>query len=242
MLRFYLRFLWNARKLVTDSTSRVHKLIAFTTTALATVGPLVARWVSPRLAQRGEKDLAAWLAGVPAWWSVIPITLLVVYGLLKANYELHAKAEAERDALVAKEALGPKLGIVFDPECDGCYTGGLVSLGVWNDGPRAEDVHIYLSAVNPGPRTGKLELEWAGEGKLGRPINTTPPSGHHHAILLVGNRGGYFFATNTVSGALGQLTGEYTVEVSVEAGNSKPVTARVKIDSEVEPPVRGVSV
>jgi hypothetical protein len=243
MLRFYLRFLWNVRKLVTESTSQVRRIVAGVTTILATAGPLLSPWVAPWLARHGEGDLAAWLAWVPSWWSAVPITLLVLYGLLKANYELHSKTQAERDALATKAASGPKLGVVFDPKCEGCFnTGGLVSLGVWNSGPRAEDVHVYLFAVEPGPTTGKLELAWVGEGKVGRPINTTSQRGHHHAALLVGNREGYWFNTNTESGALGMLTGTYSAEVTVEAGNSDPVTARVEIDSNSEPPVLGVSV
>ena len=242
MLRFYIRFLWNVPKLVTESTSRVHRTVAAATAILTTVGPLIAPWVAPWLAVHGKRDLAAWLAWVPQWGSAVPITLLVLYGLLKANFELHSQTQAERDALATKAASGPKLGVVFDPRCEGCFNEGGLSLGVWNSGPRAEDVHVYLSAVEPGPRAGKLELAWTGEGQVGRPINTTSQRGHHHAILLMGNREGYWFATNTASGALGRLTGRYDVEVSVEAGNSDPVTARVEIDSNRAPPVLGVSV
>lgn len=249
MLRFYLRFIWNARKLVSESTSRVRRLVAFWTAAFATVGPLIAPRVAPWLAGYGEGNLAAWLAWVPPWWSAVPITLLVVYGLLKANFELHSKTQAGLDTLAAtlaaKEASGPKLGVVFDPKCEGCFSArsGVVCLGVWNGGLRAEDVHIYLSDVEPGPTaTGKLELAWLGEDRVGRPINTTSQRGHHHAILLVGDRDGYYFGANTPSGALGRLTGTYRVEVTVEAGNSDPVTTRVMIDSDNEPPVLGVSV
>jgi hypothetical protein len=247
MLRFYLRFLWNVWKLVTESTSRVNRIVAGVTAILATVGPLIAPWVAPWLAGHGKPDLAAWLAWVPSWWSVVPITLLVLYGLLKANYELHAKTEAERDALAttlaAKEASGPKLGVVFDPKCESCFSQrtGVVCVGVWNSGRRAEDVHIYLSAVEPGPTTGKLELYWSGEDRVGRPINTTSQRGHYHAVLLSGNRDGYYFAANTASGVLGELSGRSIAEVTVEAGNSEPVTARAEIDSDREPPVLSVS-
>ena len=71
MLRFYLRFLWNARKLVSESTSRVRRLVAFWTATIATVGPLIAPLVAPWLAEYGEGNLAAWLAWVPRWWSAV---------------------------------------------------------------------------------------------------------------------------------------------------------------------------
>ena len=104
MLRFYLRFLWTARKIVGESTSRARSLVALGTTAIATASPLIAPRIAPWLAKQGVGDLAAWFAWVPWWWSAIPVGLFVLYGLLRANYELHLKTEAERDARTQEQS------------------------------------------------------------------------------------------------------------------------------------------
>src|SRR5438552_2616380 len=46
----------------------------------------------------GTYLLTTW-NGISAWWSVIPIALLVLYRLLRANYEQFAKVESEAQQL-----------------------------------------------------------------------------------------------------------------------------------------------
>jgi hypothetical protein len=56
----------------------------------------------------GEYLVTAW-NGISPWWSTIPVALLVLYRLLRANYEQFAKMKKERDDTVAK--LEAKTGI-----------------------------------------------------------------------------------------------------------------------------------
>ena len=51
----------------------------------------------------GTYLLTTW-NGISAWWSVIPIALLVLYRLLRANYEQFAKVESEAQQLQVIEA------------------------------------------------------------------------------------------------------------------------------------------
>jgi hypothetical protein len=44
----------------------------------------------------GEHAMTAW-NGISAWWSAIPVGVIVLYRLLRANYEQFAKVKQERD-------------------------------------------------------------------------------------------------------------------------------------------------
>lgn len=57
--------------------------------------------------QYGEKLVTAW-NGISPWWSIIPIALLVVYRLLRANYETFVKIQRERDDAEAKFSMLPE--------------------------------------------------------------------------------------------------------------------------------------
>jgi hypothetical protein len=55
----------------------------------------------------GEHIVNAW-NGISPWWSIIPIGLLVIYRLLRANYELVAQTQRERDDAISKFSTMPE--------------------------------------------------------------------------------------------------------------------------------------
>ena len=182
------------------------------------------------------------------WWQwVIGWLVLFVAAVLEGSYRsIRVRDDAihRRDRAIAhRTASEPNLEVAFNPRCEGCYdeSGTQVCLGVWNRGQTAEDVHVYLASVTPGPTIGKLELFWYGEGPVGRRINTSIQSGHHHFHLLFGSvRGPYTWAVDTSSGVLRDAC---AAEILVEGKNIQPVMARVDIDPSrpVGPPILGVT-
>jgi len=89
MRRFYLSVLRSAVKEFWTATDEVLTAAAI----LAFFAILVSR-------QYGEKIVRAW-NGISPWWSAIPIALLVIYRLLRANYEKFHEVEKERNELKA---------------------------------------------------------------------------------------------------------------------------------------------
>jgi hypothetical protein len=184
------------------------------------------------------------------WWQwVIGWLVLFVAVVLEGSYRaIRDRDEAinRRDrALAHRTASEPNLEVVFNRKCEGCYdeSGTQVCLGVWNKGQAAEDVHVYLASVTPGPTIGKLELFWYGEGAVGRRINTSIQSGHHHFHLMFGPVSGpYTWAVNTSTGALNDAR-PCAAEILVEGRNIRPVMARVEIDPSrtVGPPILSVT-
>jgi hypothetical protein len=191
------------------------------------------------------------LPTLPWWGWLIGWLLLFIAIILEGAYRTTRERDrtiSERDRMVAAlTASGPRLEVVFDPKCEGCYdeSGTQVCLGVWNSGETADDVHVYLASVEPGPRVGKLELSWFGEGPHGRRINPTVPGGHNHFHFLVGGSSGpYEFAAQSPGGALLPLEGShgYVAEVLVEGRNVRPpIVAKVEIAGRGDPPVRSVA-
>jgi hypothetical protein len=83
-----------------------------------------------------EKLVTAW-NGISPWWSVIPIALLVVYRLLRANYEKYAGVKRELDTLrppftVAEE--DPK--VYFEPLNSEFTRNGYIPFKFSNKGQR----------------------------------------------------------------------------------------------------------
>jgi hypothetical protein len=181
-------------------------------------------------------------------WAIGWLVLFLVVVLEGAYRSIRDRDHAiyRRDRAIAhRTASEPNLEVAFNPKCGGCYdhSGTQVCLGVWNKGQAAEDVHVYLTSITPGPTIGKLELFWYGEGPVGRRINTSIRSGHHHVHLLFGSvRGPYTWAVNTSSGSLTEAR-PCVAEILVEGRNLRPVMARVEIDpsKKVGPPIVGVS-
>jgi hypothetical protein len=179
-------------------------------------------------------------------WAIGWLALFIVLVLEGAYRSIRERDEAigRRDrALAHRTAAEPNLAIVFDPHCDGCYdeSGVQVSLGVWNKGQTAEDVHVYLASVTPGPNLGKLELSWYGEGPVGRSINTSNRSGHHHFHLMFGTvREPYTLAVQSAVGAINDAR-PFVAEILAEGRNIRPLLTRVEIDPTQEPPVRRVA-
>ncbi len=101
MLRYYWRLLRALPTLLRTSTSRVNGTVFLGGALLTAVLPtLTARW---SITQGPTADrVKAFAASFPLWWPLVPISLLVLLGLLKANYELHAKVERQRNRLRAK--------------------------------------------------------------------------------------------------------------------------------------------
>ena len=60
----------------------------------------------------GSRVAVVW-GGFSSWFAVVPVGLLVLYELLKANYAAFQKAEENNAVLEAR--LQPRLQIVFDP-------------------------------------------------------------------------------------------------------------------------------
>ncbi len=184
------------------------------------------------------------------WWQwVIGWLVLFVAVVLEGSYRSirdRDTAIARRDRAIAhRTASEPNLEVVFNPKCEGCYDESRtqVCLGVWNKGQAAEDVHVYLASVTPGPTLGKLELFWYGEGPVGRRINTSIRSGHHHFHLMFGAvNGPYSWAVNSPTGALNDSS-RCAAEIMVEGRNIRPVRARVEIDPSRKdgPPILGVT-
>jgi hypothetical protein len=95
VLRYYWRVLRTLPGLLLTSTSRVNGIV-FLLALLAAVAPtLTARWST-------AKQVRAYAASFPLWWPLVPIGLLALFGLLKANYEFYAKVERQRNRLRAK--------------------------------------------------------------------------------------------------------------------------------------------
>jgi hypothetical protein len=98
MLRFYFRLARQVPSLIRASTSRVQSITSGLLVILTSAPP----WLAPWFARYGLDDLAAYTAKVPRWWSAIPVSLFVMYSLLKANCALHAATEGERDSLASR--------------------------------------------------------------------------------------------------------------------------------------------
>jgi len=87
--------------LLLTSTSRVNGVLFLVATLLTAVAPtLTARWPTTHgsIADR----VKAVAASVPLWWPLVPIGLLALLGVLKANYEFYAKVERQRNRLRGK--------------------------------------------------------------------------------------------------------------------------------------------
>lgn len=179
-----------------------------------------------------------WLIG----WLVL-FAMVVLEGAYRSIRD-RDEAISRRDRAIAhRTASEPSLAVVFDPKCEGCYdeSGTRVCLGVWNKGQTAEDVHVYLASITPGPTLGKLELSWYGEGPIGRPIKTSLRSGHYHFHLMFGEVGEPY--TLAVDSPIGGRTDPqpFVAEILLEGRNIRPVLSSAKIDPSKKPPVRGVS-
>jgi hypothetical protein len=94
MLRFYTGLAWKVPKLIKDSTTAVQYVTVGLVTLLTSAGPGLVRY--------GQGDLAAYAGKVPAWWPAVPVSPLVILGLLKAKYALHQEVEDERDMLAKR--------------------------------------------------------------------------------------------------------------------------------------------
>jgi len=187
------------------------------------------------------------------------VAVLVVWGLMKANYEKFEGAEqAHNEKIQALEralakdeekiagleaALAPRLEVTFDRGCEECSaeSGRQFCLGVWNKGLTVDDVHVYLQSLEPGPRYGKLEFSWLGEGRQGRTINgNASASDHHHFVFLISGQTGPFSIAVGGEPVLDEPN-VYTVRISVEGKCIKPSVAEVVLDSGAEPPILALS-
>jgi hypothetical protein len=171
-------------------------------------------------------------------WVIVWLVLFLVI-VLEGAYRAIGRRDHELKDLKAE--LEPTLEVVFDPDCEVCWdeSGTQVRMGIWNRGRTAEDVHVYLSSVTPGPNLGKLELAWSGEGRVGRQINSSIRSGHHHFdFMWSAVKGPFELAVQGYTGLLGPRS--YVTRVLVEASNMRPLVAEVAINPKVEPPIQSV--
>ncbi len=90
MWKFYKAVILSAFKEVWTATEKV-----LTVTAVLSFLAILAN------RKFGEKLVTTW-NGISPWWSVIPISLLVSWRLLKANYMQFVSVKAERDTTVTK--------------------------------------------------------------------------------------------------------------------------------------------
>jgi hypothetical protein len=82
--------------LLLTATSRVNGIVFLVAILLTAVAPtLTARWST-------ANRVKAYAASFPLWWPLVPIGLLALIGLLKANYDFYAKVERQRNRLRAK--------------------------------------------------------------------------------------------------------------------------------------------
>ncbi|HEV8131275.1 MAG TPA: hypothetical protein VGQ81_08475 [Acidobacteriota bacterium] len=98
----------------------------------------------------GEHVMTAW-NGISAWWSAIPIALIVLYRLLRANYEQFAAMKQERDDARADLATSTKglpvnrPKIAIDSYKENPTDGYGVTVG--NDGYAAYEVAILKTQI-----------------------------------------------------------------------------------------------
>src|SRR5215470_2496384 len=204
-------------------------------------------WLQPEAQERWR--LPSVLPALPWWgWALGWLGLCVVVileGAYRSIRDRDATIASREQTTTSQRAAEPQLDVVFDPTCAGCFrSGALACLGVWNNGPAAEDVHVYLVSVTPGRSVGKRELAWYGEGARGRRLHQTAGSdGHHHVWLLVAGPGEpYSLASGTHD--LNPPKSPYTVEILVEGRNVPPTVAKFVIDPRMEhhgPPIRRVT-
>ena len=97
MLRFYLRILWPPRSLLRNFWEAAKEFHGFGG-VLVFLSTLVL-FLSPELARTIES-----LEGLPRWWGLVPMAVLVVHGLAKTNYEKFALIEAaKQEAEIARQ-------------------------------------------------------------------------------------------------------------------------------------------
>jgi len=96
VLKYYGLLLRALPMLLLTSTSRVNGVLFLVATLLTAIAPtLTARWSTANWVK-------GYAASFPLWWPLVPIGLLVLLGLLKANYDFYAKVEGQRNRLRAK--------------------------------------------------------------------------------------------------------------------------------------------
>ena len=117
--------------------------------------------------------------------------------------------------------------------CADCWSATSVRLEVWNRGwvTAIDDVHVFVDSLTPG-MTGRRELSWVGDGRIG--IRLRGRTGHAHLELLS------FDANRNCFLLIGPphrlQPGEYTARLTIESeAGSSPV--RVLIDPAANPPV-----
>jgi hypothetical protein len=207
-------------------------------------------WLTPDAQERWRLPniLPSW-----PWWGwligwLFLCLVMVLEGAFRTIRERDAKLLEQAEVARARLLSEPKLEVVFAGKCTDCFEGGplgRVNIGVWNSGATAEDVRVYLIALDPGPTFGKVQLPWVGDGLVGIRIHKSIESGHHHAMLLYGVTGNsHVFSVNNETGVLSDALRrrvQYEARLLVEATNIAPVVVKVIIDPTQKPPVMRVS-
>ena len=206
-------------------------------------------WLTPDAQERW--CLPNILPSLPLWGWLIGWLALCLVIVLEGAYrsvsvrdgKLNDQAEEARRRALSE----PALEVIFDAECPDCWDAGtLARLAVWNPGGSADDVRLYLSGVKPGPNLGKLQLPWVGEGHVGTQIHNTTKAGHHHVQFMVSVDGvePFAFLVDNSHGTLSRTfkgSGEYQVELLVEARGIPTRRASVVIRPRERPPIVVVS-
>jgi|SRR5208282_1776645 len=102
MAKFYLRILWSA---CTEFWGATDKTIAASTVVLFLIGLFNQKLV--------ERIMTTW-NGVSPWWSLVPIGLLVVYRLLRANYEKFVVLENKLARQMTAEEVKQQVKLLTD--------------------------------------------------------------------------------------------------------------------------------